>query len=73
MFIFEDVIAMPDGSDAHVNDGHIGHLGPQLLDHPCKAEKLELPLVKKSHLETPANGQAVVFLTGFSDIFLFES
>ena len=48
MFIFEDVIAMPDGCDAHVNDGHIGHLGSQLLDHPCKAKKFKTPLVKKN-------------------------
>ena len=42
MFIVQDLIVVPDGGDAHVNDGHIRHLGSQLLDHPCKLQKLKL-------------------------------
>ena len=33
---------------------------------------LEEGLTKKSHLETPANGQAVIFLTGLLEVFISE-
>ena len=58
MFSFEDAILLPDGGDAHVNDSHIGHLGPQLLDHPCKAS-LIIPAKEKAQIATDLKRKAL--------------
>ena len=35
---------LPDGGDAHVDDGHVRLLGPQLADHPGPLAVLQAPV-----------------------------